>query len=55
MSIIDRFADDTPHVKSPGTKKFFLSIICFVSLDQIPKIKTFHMVASEHSEVVEGR
>ena len=33
---------------------------CFVShffgpLDQIPKIKIFHMVASEHLEVIEGR
>ena len=25
------------------------------SLDKIPKIKIFHMVASEHPEVIEGR
>ena len=27
----------------------------FVSLDQIPKIKIFYMVASDHTEVIEGR
>ena len=32
-----------------------LSLICFVPLDQIPKIKICHMVASEHTEVIEGR
>ena len=32
-----------------------LSIIYFVPLDQIPKIKICHMVASEHSGVIEGR
>ena len=31
-----------------------LSII-FSSLDQIPKIKIFHMVASEHPKVIKGR
>ena len=36
-------------------KTFFLSLIRFVPLDQIPKIKICHMVASEHPEVIEGR
>ena len=36
-------------------KKTFLSLIRFVSLDQIPKIKICHMVASEHREVIELR
>ena len=31
------------------------SIIRFVPLEKIPKIKIFHMVASEHPEVIEGR
>ena len=32
-----------------------LSLISFVLLDQIPKIKICHMVASEHPELIEGR
>ena len=32
-----------------------LSLICFVPLDQTPKIKICHVVASEHPEVIEGR
>ena len=32
-----------------------LSLIHLVPLDQIPEIKIFHMVASEHPEVIEGR
>ena len=36
-------------------KIFFLSLIRFVPLDQIPKIKICHMVTSEHPEVIEGR
>ena len=35
--------------------KLFLSLIRFVPLEHTPKIKIFHMVASEHPEVVEGR
>ena len=34
-------------------KTIFLSLIHFVSLDQIPKIKICHMVANEHPEVIE--
>ena len=37
-----------------GPKKV-LSLIRFVPLDQIPKIKICHMVASEHYEVIEWR
>ena len=51
---IDRLTAETPHGKSQWGKKC-LSLICFVPLDQIPKIKIFHMVASEHPEVIEGR
>ena len=32
-----------------------LSLIHLVPLDQIPEIKIFHMVVSEHPEVIEGR
>ena len=35
--------------------EMFLSLISFVTLDQTPKIKIFHMFASEHTEVIEGR
>ena len=52
--VIDRFTAETPHGNSPWTNQFFLSLISFVSLDQIPKIKICHMVASEHPEVIEG-
>ena len=34
---------------------FFLSLIRFVPLDQIPKIKICHMVASRHPEFIERR
>ena len=33
---------------------FFVSC-SFFSLDEIPKIKIFHMVAKKHPEVIEGR
>ena len=33
---------------------FCISLV-FFALDQIPKIKICHMVASEHPEVIEGR
>ena len=36
-------------------ENIFLSLVCFVTLDQIPKIKICHMVASEYTEVIEGR
>ena len=32
-----------------------MSLVCFVTLDKITKIKICHMVASEHPEVIEGR
>ena len=32
-----------------------MSLVCFVSLDQIPKIKICHMVARENPEVIKGR
>ena len=35
-------------------KKYFLSLIHVVSHDQIPKIKTCHMVGSEHPEFIDG-
>ena len=55
MYIIDLFTADNSHGKSPWTKQNVLSLIRFVPLDQIPKTKIFHMVASEHLEVIEGR
>ena len=55
MYVIDRLTMETPHGKSPWTKQMFLSLVGFFFLDQIPKIKIFHMVASEHPEVIEGR
>ena len=36
-------------------QKNILSLICFVPLDQTPKIKICHMVAREHPQVIEGR
>ena len=50
---MDCYATDTPHGKS--LLKIVLSLIRFVSPDQISKIKICHMVASEHTEVIEGR
>ena len=55
MYVIDIFTMENPHVKSPWTKYFFLSLIHFVSLDRIPKIKICHVVASDNPGVVEGR
>ena len=54
VSIIDRFTRETPHGNYPWIR-FFLSLIHFVLLDQIPKIKIFHIVTSEHPEMIEGR
>ena len=34
---------------------FFLSLVRFFSLDEIPKIKICHMVAKENPEVIDGR
>ena len=55
MYVIDRFTADTPHGKSQWTKKNVLYLIRFVPLEQIPKTKICHMVASEHTEAIEGR
>ena len=32
-----------------------MSLVRFFSLDKIPKIKIYHMVAKDHPEVIEGR
>ena len=53
MYVIDSFTVDKPHGKSPW-KNRFLSLLLFVPLDQIPRIKICHMVTSEHTEVIEG-
>ena len=52
--VIDIFTAKNPHGKSHW-KNNFLCIIHFVPIEQIPKIKICHMVASEHPEVIEGR
>ena len=36
-------------------RKTNVSLVCFISLDQIPKIKIFQKVASEHPKLIEGR
>ena len=54
MYVIDRFTMDTSHGKSPWKKLNILSPVCFIPLDQIPKIKIYRMVASEHPEVIDG-
>ena len=36
-------------------KTIFLSLVRFFSLDEIPKIKIFHLAAKEHPGVIEGR
>ena len=53
--IIDRFSAYTPCGKSQWMKQKVFSLVCFVALDQIPKIKICHMVVSEYPEVIEGR
>ena len=55
MYFIDNFTANNPHGKSLWTKQNVLSIISFVPIDENPKIKICHMVASEHPEVIEGR
>ena len=55
MSVIDRFVADTYGGMSLLTKQNVLSLVCFILLDQIPKIKIFHMVAIENPAGIEGR
>ena len=55
MNVIDCFTAETPHCKSPLTKRNVLSFIRFLPPDLIPKIKICHMVASENYEAIEGR
>ena len=55
MSIIDQFYEENPSGKSSWRKKNVLSLICFASLYQTPKVIFFHMVACEHPEVIEDR
>ena len=55
VSIIDHFTAKNPNNKSLWAKQNVLYLIHFVSIEQINKIKIFHMVASEHPEVIEGR
>ena len=55
ISIIDIFSAKNNHGKYLWTKKNVLSLIRFIYLDQIHKIKIYHMVVSEHPEVIEGR
>ena len=52
MCVIDHFIAETFHGKFPWIKQKKLSLICFVPLDQIPKIKICHMVTSENPEVI---
>ena len=53
MSIIDISTSDTPYSKYLWMKKNIFSVIHYFYLDQIPKIKICHKVASEHPEVIE--
>ena len=55
MYVIDPFTAETPHGKFPWKNWNVLFLISFVPLDQIPKIKIWYIVASEHPEVIEGR
>ena len=55
MCIIDRFFREAPPGESPWAKENFMSLVRFFSLDKIPKIKICHMVAKDHTEVIEGR
>ena len=55
MYVIDWFTTEAPHGKSPWTKQTILSLVRFVPIDQIPKIKICHIVACEHTELIEGR
>ena len=51
MFIIDCFLKEAPTGKSTWEKICFV-FRSFFSLDEIPKIKIYHMVAKEHSEVI---
>ena len=51
---IETFILKNPHGKPPR-KKRNVCLSFFVTLDQIPKIKIFHMVVSEHPKVIERR
>ena len=55
MYVIDCFTAETPHGKSLWTNQNVLSLIRFVALNQLLKIKICHMVVSEHPEVIGGR
>ena len=55
MCIIDRFFREAPPGESPWTKENVMSLVHFFYLDEIPKINTFHMVANDHPDVIEGR
>ena len=54
MSIIDSFATENPNGKSPWINKLFC--LCFFYFHRSKyQYKIWHMVASEHPEVIEGR
>ena len=55
MYVIYCFTAETPHGKSLCGKQNILSLVSFFPLDQTPKIKIYHMVVSENTEVIEGR
>ena len=52
MCVIDRYFKEAPPGKSPWKRQFFLSLVHFFSLGEIPKINICHMVAKEHPEVI---
>ena len=52
MYVVDSFTAKTNRCKSPW-KKTICFLLGFFPLDQICKIKTRHMVASEHPEVID--
>ena len=54
MLIIDHFTKETHGSNSPYTSQLFCLSFLFYALDQIPKIKISHMVASKHTEVIKG-
>ena len=55
ICIIDRCFREAPPSKYPRTKENVLSLVRFLDLDKIPRIKIFHMLAKEHPEVIEVR
>ena len=54
VSISYHFVTDTPDGKSPSTNQNVLSLVHFIDLDQIIKIKISHMVTIKHPEVIKG-